>query len=197
MINNKAREISATPFSDRQAQIENRLSDLHTSLPAIIVSFDAEARTVSAQPAIQRVFTDGEGLSGAINLPVCVDVPVVFPSGGGYEITFPVKEGDECLLVFSERCIDNWFDTGEPSPPADYRKHDLSDAFAIMGVRSFANKKEISDAGMKIGSDDNRIVISEDSIELGVDGATMTLTKDKLISSVVIHCPDLIKGTGT
>lgn len=226
MINDKAREISATEFSDTKAQINNSMMDLHTSMPAIVISFDAKTRTVTAQPAIQRVFSDGEGISGAVNLPPCVDVPVIFPSGGGYEITFPVKEGDECLLIFSERCIDRWFSTGEPSEPSDYRHHDLSDAFAIVGVKSLPASTEVDLTAMKIGNAEHKISINDegvvvnigkdnkitagknsievhvgdkskvlarkDSIVMSVDKALLTLTKDKLTSNVVIHCPNLI-----
>ena len=168
MINDKAREISATEFSDTKAQINNSMMDLHTSMPAIVMSFDAKTRTVTAQPAIQRVFSEGEGISGAVNLPPCVDVPVVFPSGGGYEITFPVKEGDECLLIFSERCIDSWFTTGEPSEPADYRHHDLSDAFAIVGIKSLPAATEVDLEAMHIGNTDNKISINDESVSVNV-----------------------------
>lgn len=191
-VNRKAREVAATSFSDTKAQITTALMDVHTTMPAIVISFDAEARTVTAQPAIQRVFNNGEGMTGATNLPPCVDVPVIFPSGGGYEITFPVEEGDECLLVFAERCIDAWFDTGVPSPPADYRQHDLSDAFAIVGVRSLARQQKVAVDGMSIGSNENFIKITADDIQLSKGEAKLTLASDKLVSTVDIHCPNII-----
>lgn len=226
MINNKAREISATPFSDTQAQINNALLSINKMQPAIIMSYDAETRTVTAQVAIQREFVDENGDIQSINIPPCVDVPVVFPSGGGYEITFPVKEGDECILIFADRCIDAWHASGEISPPADYRQHDLSDAIAIVGVKSIKNVTATDEKSMKIGNAENKISINDDgvvvnigkdnkiaagknsievhvgdkskvlarkdSIVMSVDKALLTLTKDKLTSNVVIHCPNLI-----
>lgn len=181
MINNKAREIAADDYSDRQSQIDSTLMNLHTSMPAIIMSYDADTRTVTAQPAIQRVFTDGEGLSGPMNLPPCVDVPVIFPGGGGYEITFPVKEGDECLLLFSERCIDSWFVSGEPNVPADYRQHDLSDAIAIVGLKSLAKVTPTDNAGMNIGSTTNRISITDDDISITVNDVKRVSLSDESI----------------
>ena len=68
-INDKAREVSGGGYADGQAQIESKLMDVHTALPAIIISFDADTRTVTAQPTVQRVFSEGEGLEGATNLP--------------------------------------------------------------------------------------------------------------------------------
>ena len=191
-INDKAREVSADSYSGIQAQITGALIDFHTALPAIVIDYDANTRTITAQPTVQRVFSEGEGLSGAHNLPPCVDVPVVFPMGGGYELTFPVVAGDECLLIFAERCIDGWFTTGQPTPPQDYRRHDLSDAFAIVGVRSLANKQPVWNGGAELHGNGNHIRIGADSVEFGVGDATLKLTSDKLISSVPIHAPNLI-----
>lgn len=192
MINNKAKEISASEHASRQAQINNTLKDLHTALPAIVISFNPDERTITAQPTIQRVFADGMGLSGPQNLPVCLDVPVLFMSAGGYEITYPIVEGDECLLIFSERCIDSWFATGDPSPPDDYRKHDLSDAFAIVGPRSLARKKPVPMDGLHVGSDDNKVIINGDSVTLKKGEAVMALSDSELYCSVPIRCPQVI-----
>lgn len=119
-----------------QAQIDGRLKDLHTCLPGIIVSFDSATQTASVQPAIQRIFTE----RGAVNLPVCVDVPVAFPGGGNFVLTFPVQAGDECILWFGERAIDRWHIEGGTQLPAEYRLHDLSDGLAIVGLNSQPNK---------------------------------------------------------
>lgn len=191
-INDKAREVSADSYTGIQAQIDSAMLNLHTALPAIVISFDADERTVTAQPTVQRVFSEGEGFSGAHNLPPCVDVPVVFPMGGGYELTFPVAAGDECLLIFAERCIDGWFGSGEPTPPQDYRKHDLSDAFAIVGVRSLANKQPVWTGGVELHGKGSHVRLDANSVELGADGASLKLTGDKLTSSVPIHAPNLI-----
>ena len=191
-INDKAKQVAGDEYSDRQAQIDNKLMDVHTALPAIIISFDPAKRTVSAQPAIQRVFSEGEGKAGADNLPPCVDVPVVFPMGGGYEITFPVNTGDECLLMFAERCIDSWFETGQPSEPADFRQHDLSDAFAIVGVRSLANIQPVWTEGVELHGNGNHVRIDDSSVELGAGGATLKLTASGLNCSVPITAPNVI-----
>lgn len=117
--------------------IETRLQTVWTALPAIIDSFDPVNMTVTAQPAIAISLQGSAG--GApqnVNLPLLADIPVVFPGGGGFNLTFPIKEGDECLLVFSARCIDNWWVSGEVQPQAQFRKQNLSDGFAFVGVKS-------------------------------------------------------------
>jgi hypothetical protein len=108
-------------------------SNLWTALPGIIVSFDAALQTAVVQPAIKQVLLK-EGATR--DLPVLGDVPVYFPSGGGLTLTFPITEGDECLLVFASRCIDAWWQSGGTQPPGEARTHSLSDGFALVGIRS-------------------------------------------------------------
>lgn len=114
------------------AQLESRLKDVHTCIPGIIVSFDPGNQWAEVQPAIKTIFTT----SGAVDLPLCVDVPVMFPSGNRFFITWPVFPGDECLLFFSQRCIDLWALEGETQEPDDYRTHDMSDGIAFVGLNS-------------------------------------------------------------
>ena len=114
------------------AQLESRLKEVHTCIPGIIKKFDEGIQWAEVQPTIRRIFTT----NGPVDLPLCVDVPVMFPSGSRFFITWPVFPGDECLLFFSERCIDRWALEGDIQEPDDYRMHDLSDGFAFVGVNS-------------------------------------------------------------
>ena len=115
-----------------RAEVESTTLDLHTSMPGIVLSFDGSKQTAVVRPAVQKFFR-GQGF---VEIKQLVDVPVQFPRGGGFVLTFPVAAGDECLLVFSERAIDHWFETGKVAPPSDTRTHSLSDGFAIVGVSS-------------------------------------------------------------
>lgn len=128
-------ELASTPGDPVHVAIEERLKDVHTCCPGIIRSFNAATQTAVVQPAIKRIWVD----DGPLDLPQCLDVPVQFPRGGGFVLTFPVAPGDECLLVFSERAIDNWFTNGDTQEPSEYRLHDLSDAFAVLGFSSAPN----------------------------------------------------------
>ena len=71
-----------------------------------------------------------------------LDVPIVIPHAGGYSITFPINKGDECLVVFSDMCINSWWALGGIQNQEEKRRHDLSDGFAILGVYSQPNKIE-------------------------------------------------------
>ncbi|MEX5804549.1 Gp138 family membrane-puncturing spike protein [Citrobacter freundii] len=131
------------------------MSSLRVSMPGIVQSFDPGTVTAVVQPAIKGYEPDPNGVNQSITLPLLVDVPVVFPRGGGCTLTFPVKAGDECLVIFADRCIDFWWQSGGVQEPVDDRMHDLSDAFCIVGPQSQAQKiSGISTGAAQLRSDD-------------------------------------------
>lgn len=131
------------------------MSTLRVAMPCIIQSFDPETVTCVVQPAFKGTETDSAGNPSSLDLPLLVDVPVVFQRGGGVTLTFPVKAGDECLVIFADRCIDFWWQNGGVQELVDSRQHDLSDAFAIVGPQSQAQKiSGISTNSAQMRSDD-------------------------------------------
>jgi len=115
-------------------------SDIFASINCVqigtIQSFDPAKQTASIQLMIKRIkdLSTGETLS----YPVLVDCPVYFPGGTDHYIMFPVKQSDECLVLFNDRDIDNWFTSGTQAPPNTLRMHNLSDGFAYVGFRSLS-----------------------------------------------------------
>jgi len=113
--------------------------------PAIVQSFDPTKGTITAQIAIQAFVRQEDGTQKYVNMPLLVDVPVKFPNGGNFVLTFPIKQGDECTVNFADRCIDNWWNSGGIQPQVtnqgigELRYHDLSDAFAEIGPFSKPN----------------------------------------------------------
>lgn len=107
-------------------------SNIHTATVAIITSVND--KTINCKPVINRV-VDGQ----PIELPEFVEVPPIFLSGGGSYIAMPLKTGDECLLIFSERCFDRWYHGQNFMPPLEMRMHDYSDGFALVGIKSLVN----------------------------------------------------------
>lgn len=127
-------------FEDPQEALRAALlgwqAGIWTAMPGIIESFNAEANTVVVQPAIigKRQMPDGSFVD--FPLPLCLDVPIDFPSGGGFTLTFPLAQGDEGLIVFASRCIDSWWQSGGIQNQAEFRMHNLSDGFFLPGFRS-------------------------------------------------------------
>lgn len=116
-----------------RAAINVALSELHTSLPGTVKTFDRDTQTVSVQPMVKRAIKRLNGDLTHETLPIVQNVPVMFPRGGGCSIQWPISEGDAVLLVFSEAATAQWRATGQISEPGDLRRHDLSYAYAIPG----------------------------------------------------------------
>ncbi|MDF7667456.1 Gp138 family membrane-puncturing spike protein [Orbaceae bacterium ESL0727] len=126
--------MSDTLYQAIEEQIKRSQSTIFTALPATVIAFDGH--TVQCKAMINKVLANGQEIA----IPPLVDVPVQFPHAGGFCITVPIKAGDEGLVIFSSRCIDGWFASGQTSKPLDNRINDLSDGFFIPGCNSVPHK---------------------------------------------------------
>ena len=129
-------EILGDPEAFTRQMIRSAALNLWSAMPGIIESYSPEQQTVSVQPTIMGLLARPEGGADLVPLPILPDVPVMFFGGGGMTITAPIKPGDECLVIFADRCIDGWWWLGGVQPPSEARNHDLSDGFALVGLRS-------------------------------------------------------------
>lgn len=123
------------------AQRRNDAASLHVCLPCIVQSYNSKQRTVEVQPAIRERYIDESGKIQYVNYPLLINVPVCFPSAGGYHIHFPIKRGDECIVIFSDLSYDNFWLHGNVQNPVEQRRHDLSDGLALFG---FVNQDKIA-----------------------------------------------------
>jgi hypothetical protein len=119
-------------------------SRLWTALPGIVERFDAAKMIVDVQPTINGRARSKDGTVTSLQMPLLLDCPVLWQGGGGAIFTYPIEQGDECLVVFASRCIDAWFASGGVQDPPEFRMHNLSDGFALVGVRSQPNAFEVS-----------------------------------------------------
>ncbi|EGY4496568.1 translation initiation factor IF-2, partial [Salmonella enterica] len=164
--------------------------------------------TAVVQPAIKGYEPDSNGVNQSTVLPLLVDVPVVFPRGGGCTLTFPVKAGDECLVIFADRCIDFWWQNGGVQEPVDDRVHDLSDAFCIVGPQSQAQKiSGISTSGAQLRTDDgaafvevaaghNITVKTTGTLTANVEGGTTITSPTITLNGNVTINGNLSQGMG-
>lgn len=139
---------------------------LHVSLPARIESFDAATQTCTCQPLVKDTTPTG----AYVPFPILVGVPVQFPGGSQFAVTFPLQQGDEGLVVFSDVDTGAWADTGSVSTPDTQRQHHLSDGFFIPGTRSNAKRlSEFKTDAAVIGKQGNvGVRVGSGSVELGV-----------------------------
>lgn len=128
------------PEESLRLALENAQSQIWTALPGVVTAVDLSKQTVSVQPSIQGNISAPDGSSQSVNLPLLVDVPIVWPRAGGFALTFPIAAGDEVLVVFASRCIDSWWQSGGVGVQAEVRMHDLSDGFAVLAPTSQPRK---------------------------------------------------------
>jgi len=161
------------------------LNNVHTALPGIVTAYDATKNIATVQPALNKNFKSGE-----MPLPILNNVPVMFPGGASFNITFPVNVGDYVLLIFIERSIDLWKSVGGQVTPKDPRKFDLSDAIAIPGLQplngDFSNRN----------NNDFEINFAGSSIKIGADGAVQIKTNSTIaIGSEIVELLQKISDT--
>ena len=100
-------------------------------IPCIVQSYNSANNTVECQPAVRERIINEDGTIQYIQLPLLINVPVVFPGSANFDIKFPLSKNDECLVFFSDLSIDNFWQKGSVQNPVEVRRHDLSDGMAI------------------------------------------------------------------
>lgn len=142
--------------------------DINCCNIGIIESFDPEKQQAKIQFALKQVKnTNPDGTRIIVEHPALIEVPVMILYGGSSYLTFPIAPGDECLLFFNDRQIENWYLNGGVQTPSASWAHDLSDAFALVGIRNL--QKSISNYlanGVRLAYNaQSKIDLSEDAIE--------------------------------
>jgi hypothetical protein len=207
MINNV--QLLNDPEEAMRQVLEGWQMGMWTALPAIVQSVDLTKMTCVVQPAIQSTVTNKNGNTSWVNLPQLLDVPIVFPGGGGFTITLPIAAGDEVLVVFASRCVDAWWNNGGYKNQAmEARMHDLSDGFAIPGIKSVPNVPSgISSTNAQIrnntgtthieitqAGDINLVSASQVNITAPAIGMTGVVTVTGALSATSITSPAITSG---
>lgn len=128
--------------------VDAKLVELHTCLPAKVERYDAEKQQADVTPVLKRVYLDEDDAEQEVDYPVITNVPVAFPRGGGFSLSWPLAKGDPVWLVFAERSLDGYLETDGATPldPKDARRHNISDAVCYPGGGTFTNASDIAHA---------------------------------------------------
>ncbi len=181
-----------------QAAIHYREVEVHCALPGRIKSYDASKQIADVEVCINPTLRV-DGGDEVVVLGVITNVPIEFPSGGGYFISFPLQEGDPVKLTFHDRSLDDWMQKGGVVNVDDLRMHHLTDASAYPGMR--AQPQKLSSASA------SKLVIGKDgdpSMQITIDGTHIKLSDN---ASQFVALANLVKaefdkiattlGTGT
>lgn len=103
-----------------------------------------------------------------VDYPIIADCPVIVLGGGTCHITFPISKGDQCILMFNDRDIDNWYSGSTTSANQSPRLHSFSDAVALIGPNNLNTVIENYDA--------IRAIITNGTVKNGINPQTNKLT---------------------
>lgn len=136
--------INRTLVDTLETAILESLSNTHTALIAKVVK--VRSKTIDVKPVVNRIV---KGKS--VELAVFPEVPPVFMQGGTSYTAHPIAVGDYAFLMINERCFDKWYSGQDFVDPPEYRMHDYSDAFAIVGVNPLSTAIQIPSVITQIG----------------------------------------------
>ncbi len=149
-----------------------------------VQSFDATKQTATATINYKKtrfVLDATTGLYDPVldDYPILVDCPVIVLGGGNAALTFPIEQGDECLVLFNDRSIDKWFSGGMGAAVATPRLHSFSDGLILVGLRSLPNVLEDYDT--------ERAVLKNGSTMVGVSSTLVKIANNTTTLLQVIN----------
>lgn len=99
-----------------------------------IIEFDKDTQLCTIEMLQIKQFNTQSYIPAPIT-----DVPLIILGNGGGNITLPNPVGTLCLLIFMDRNIDNFIETGEQYTPDTGRMHDFTDCIALCGFKTLIN----------------------------------------------------------
>lgn len=170
-------------------QIAKALTDLPGPLIARVTAVHAES--VDAQPVVNK-----QRGAESVPMPVFPNVIPLFLQGGGSYEAHPIAVGDYCLLIVTERALDNWYRGRDFVVPNDYRVHDYSDCIAIVGVNPLADAIPIPTKTTRIGDSimEGEVTHTGDYVQEG--DLTRTGNSDQTGNSVITGRLEVTNNTG-
>lgn len=187
-------QLANDPVVSFRYALNGNQATIWTAIPAIVQSVNLTAMTLVAQPAIQGIITSPDPsnpnnfIDTYVNLPLLADVPILYPSGGGFTLTFPITVGDEVLVHFSSRCIDSWWQNGGIGVPIEMRMHDLSDGFAFCGPKSQPNVVG------GISSNSTQLRTNSGAVFLEITSSGVNILGNLKVTGTITSTVDVIAG---
>jgi len=147
--------------------IDNRLLDIHTALIGRIEKYDASTQLADIQPVLKITTKTISGEIKNQDLPLLIDVPVIFPRSGGFFLSLPIQKGDFVQVIINETSIDEFLT--ESSTTIDSAgRFTLQGAVAIPGV--FPQSKALQ------GTHKTNFVMGKDNgVQIHIDGNQISL----------------------
>lgn len=167
-----------------------------------IQSFNATNQTAKATINYPKIFfqqnIQGSNVAQPVPYPPVVDCPVICLGGGNANLTFPIIEGDECLILFNDRNLDSWLAQGAGQPPNNLRLHSFADAIILVGLRSkFKQLSNYSTTHATLNASTGTVGINNSTGKILIQNNSETLdgVLQALIGALVTFATGLSVGT--
>lgn len=150
--------------------VETALAGVNTVCVGHVQAYDVATRTTTVVPATLRPRLLSDGTYDTTPAPALSDVPVLYPSGGGYEIVWPLEPGDAVLLLCSMVYEGAYLEKGQPgTEPGLMSTHTMSSVWAVPGVLPSA-KVAPGEAALVLRKPTGALVHIDDVVSLGATG---------------------------
>lgn len=154
-----------------------------------ITEFDALSQTCTVELMQIKQFNEGYYVPAPIT-----QVPIIMLGAGNAYITMPNPVGTICLLLFLDRNIDNFLETGEKYVPETSRMHDFTDCVALTTFKTLVDplqnydEEAISLVNQKIIDEISQLTslkIFPDSIKMQTSGKIQLANSSQNIGSLM------------
>ena len=170
--------------------IDVEMANIGTSIPGYILEWTPPYAKVQIGIKSKDLLTKDEQPRAPI-----VNVIPVF-AGGDFELQFEIKAGDECLIIFSQRCIEQWNQTGGVAVMGKDNVLSMTDAYCIVGLKSVKKRESVSyvNNGIRLFSKDNYYVWlkNDNSVEIKATNLTANVT-----DNVNVTCKNITADAST
>ena len=151
--------------------LDQTLKRVHTAIPGVVLSYDTDLRRATVQPGANLLLSDGSTMAR----PPIANVPILWPSAGGFTLRFPLPARTAVMILYSERDISAFKQTLTAGPLASDRIMADSDAVAIVGFGPVGAVTEAAADGVSLQTDDGdtAVIVEEGHITLRADQVTI------------------------
>lgn len=193
-------EVNSTPFNPLKSDptltdvLDQRKKEIFLSMNChhvgTIQSFNPANQTAVVSINYKKTFAKLNPFAGVYNsvlvdYPLAIDCPVICLGGGDASLTFPIKKGDECLVLFNDRDLDNWFQGAGNGSLASSRLHSFSDGIALVGLRSLANVIDDYDGVRAVLVNDQAMVgVGPILVKIANNSTTLNTLLQTLVSNI-------------
>lgn len=168
------------------------MEEMHTVIPAKILKFDASKNRANVKP--YGTFVTGSGKR--MTYPIITGVPFIIPqcSSKNIHIAFPIKAGDDCLVLVSEVELDAWLGGGESD---NDMRFDLTSAVAIPGLKNSGSgilKEACNEGCIILSNGATKLKVNKSDVEIQ---GNLKVTGDVMAGTISLkkHTHEGVHGT--